>query len=67
MQRRKLFRHFFNSVFFSRLKCDVNINNITGIRNTDLLRFYAETDERVAPLSSFRIEKTKLFSINRFF
>jgi DNA polymerase sigma len=36
--------------YATRLKCDVNINNITGIRNTDLLRFYAETDERVAPL-----------------
>jgi poly(A) RNA polymerase GLD2 len=36
--------------YATRLRCDVNINNVTGIRNTDLLRFYAETDERVAPL-----------------
>ncbi|CAF0905206.1 unnamed protein product [Rotaria sordida] len=36
--------------YATRLRCDVNINNITGIRNTDLLRFYAETDQRVAPL-----------------
>ncbi|UJR28560.1 hypothetical protein I4U23_009793 [Adineta vaga] len=36
--------------YATRLRCDVNINNSTGIRNTDLLRFYAETDERVAPL-----------------
>ncbi|CAF0763558.1 unnamed protein product [Didymodactylos carnosus] len=34
----------------SRLRCDLNINNVTGIRNTDLLRFYSETDPRVAPL-----------------
>ena len=37
-------------ILFSRLRCDVNINNMTGIRNTDLLRYYAETDDRVAPL-----------------
>lgn len=36
--------------YATRLRCDVNINNITGIRNTDLLRFYSETDPRVAPL-----------------
>ncbi|CAF0948093.1 unnamed protein product [Adineta ricciae] len=36
--------------YATRLRCDVNINNATGIRNTDLLRFYSETDERVAPL-----------------
>ncbi|CAF1068057.1 unnamed protein product [Adineta steineri] len=36
--------------YATRLRCDVNINNSTGIRNTDLLRFYSETDERVAPL-----------------
>jgi len=51
MQRKILLRNdFFICLFCSRLKCDVNINNVTGIRNTDLLRFYAETDERVAPL-----------------
>ncbi len=53
MQRKSLLRNdFFTCLitFCSRLKCDVNINNVTGIRNTDLLRFYAETDERVAPL-----------------
>jgi DNA polymerase sigma len=53
MQRRKLFLKLIDLFFFSRLRCDVNINNVTGIRNTDLLRFYAETDERVAPLGLF--------------
>ena len=41
---------FISLILSSRLRCDVNINNITGIRNTDLLRYYAETDDRVAPL-----------------
>ena len=41
---------FISVILSSRLRCDVNINNITGIRNTDLLRYYAETDDRVAPL-----------------
>lgn len=51
MLRKKLLINLNNFFLFaSRLRCDVNINNVTGIRNTDLLRFYAETDERVAPL-----------------
>ncbi|CAF2495749.1 unnamed protein product [Rotaria sp. Silwood2] len=50
--------------YATRLKCDVNINNITGIRNTDLLRFYAETDPRVAPLVLTLKSWAKFHNIN---
>ncbi|CAF1076029.1 unnamed protein product [Rotaria sp. Silwood1] len=50
--------------YATRLRCDVNINNITGIRNTDLLRFYAETDPRVAPLVLILKTWAKFHNIN---
>ncbi|CAF3574554.1 unnamed protein product [Adineta steineri] len=50
--------------YATRLRCDVNINNSTGIRNTDLLRFYSETDERVAPLVLTLKSWAKFHNIN---
>ncbi|CAF3391725.1 unnamed protein product [Rotaria socialis] len=50
--------------YATRLKCDVNINNVTGIRNTDLLRFYSETDSRVAPLVLTLKSWAKFHNIN---
>lgn len=32
------------------IECDININNITGIRNTHLLQAYSKVDRRVVPL-----------------
>ncbi|XP_013063605.2 poly(A) RNA polymerase GLD2-like [Biomphalaria glabrata] len=42
---------FFDAI--SQVECDLNINNIVGIRNTHLLRYYAYMDWRVRPLMLF--------------
>ncbi|CAG5127641.1 unnamed protein product, partial [Candidula unifasciata] len=42
--------------FFDRVSgvdCDLNVNNLIGVRNTHLLRFYAYMDWRVRPLMLF--------------
>ncbi|XP_077971406.1 poly(A) RNA polymerase GLD2-like [Styela clava] len=36
---------------YSGMECDVNVNNLTGVRNTELMKRYAMLDPRVQPLA----------------
>ncbi|KAH9503294.1 Glycerol 2-dehydrogenase (NADP(+)) [Bulinus truncatus] len=53
---------FFDTV--SQVECDLNINNLIGIRNTHLLRCYAYMDWRVRPLMLFIKHWARFHDIN---
>ncbi|KAK3789528.1 hypothetical protein RRG08_004598 [Elysia crispata] len=48
----------------SGVECDLNINNLIGIRNTHLLRHYAYMDWRVRPLILFIKKWARFHDIN---
>ncbi|XP_059149833.1 poly(A) RNA polymerase GLD2-like [Physella acuta] len=48
----------------SKVECDLNINNIVGVRNTHLLRAYAYMDWRVRPLMLFIKKWARFHDIN---
>ncbi|RUS90528.1 hypothetical protein EGW08_001705 [Elysia chlorotica] len=48
----------------SGVECDLNVNNIIGIRNTHLLRHYAYMDWRVRPLILFIKKWARFHDIN---
>ncbi|GFO36881.1 poly(a) RNA polymerase gld-2-like protein a [Plakobranchus ocellatus] len=48
----------------SGVECDLNINNLVGIRNTHLLRHYAYMDWRVRPLMLFVKKWARFHDIN---
>ncbi|BFZ01769.1 hypothetical protein BsWGS_04809 [Bradybaena similaris] len=53
---------FFDKV--SGVECDLNINNLVGVRNTHLMRFYAYMDWRVRPLMLFIKKWARYHDIN---
>lgn len=48
----------------SGVECDLNVNNVVGIRNTHLLRHYAYMDWRVRPLILFIKKWARFHDIN---
>ncbi|XP_060067206.1 uncharacterized protein LOC132547468 [Ylistrum balloti] len=48
----------------SEVECDVNVNNIVGIRNTHLLRYYSQVDWRVRPMVLFAKKWARFHDIN---
>ncbi|XP_033751109.1 uncharacterized protein LOC117335228 [Pecten maximus] len=48
----------------SEVECDVNVNNVVGIRNTHLLRYYSQVDWRVRPMVLFAKKWARFHDIN---